>query len=406
MGCLRGHIGEVGLPKPRVVALTAIDFRRANRGLTMRDFHLLSALAEVADVTVFTFEDDADNPVRPRPFPGRIERLPRRSPARSAALSLVQRRMFHEMRMDYRRHEPAIADAISRADVVYASMLYAGSYTGELHRRSGRLPGLVVWDTHNYDPDVWRARAATWRGALRAGARLQGGLVTAAMQRAYDASDVVIACSGDDEAKLEHHFGHGKPILLVPNGADLRAWRNIRDKEPKPLTLVLFGSLEQDATRFGAEQFLRDVWPSLLRQKPYRLILTGRSPGPRLGALAAAAPNVELVADPQNITAVVGRGGVVVVPQPYGVGSKIKMYEALASGRPVVASPPALNGLPPEMARFVRVAETPQQWADHVADLTAAPPAPDPDLDFLLQGADWALLGRQLRDAIFDRLQG
>jgi glycosyltransferase involved in cell wall biosynthesis len=52
-----------------------------------------------------------------------------------------------------------------------------------------------------------------------------------------------------------------------------------------------------------------------------------------------------------------------------------KVLEALAMGKPVVASPEAVEGLSVSPGEHLLVADSPQQWVDHVVRILVDPDA-------------------------------
>jgi glycosyltransferase involved in cell wall biosynthesis len=99
--------------------------------------------------------------------------------------------------------------------------------------------------------------------------------------------------------------------------------------------------------------------------------LVGRHDG-SLGDLAAL-PGVHLVGAVDDVAAHYDAADVVVVPLRHGGGTRIKVIEAFAHRRPVVATPTAIAGLDAEPGQHVLVAESPDDLAQAVVDLLADP---------------------------------
>lgn len=343
----------------RAAFLTLADSRLANSGSTIRQSNLRVAVEALGyDVTSFAFgpsseANDDVRLVRPRP------RLP------ALARSLVERRLYHATRFDHTLHGSRLALAVERADLIVASMLYPMQYLAALKVRPS---APVVWDTENFDPAVWASRAAVWMGPKRWLALHQMSLVDAAMKRAESLAAVVVACSHDDARVLETALGPHTKIAVVPNAADTVIWAQAARIRPERRTVVLFGSLGQDATQRGALWFLRSIWPKVVTKVPEsRLLVGGRAPSPELADQVRRSPRAELVSNPSNIVSFVSRGEIVVVPQIYGTGSKLKTFEAIASGRPVIASYAGVVGLPDELRCHVEIVRDEAEWVYAIA---------------------------------------
>ncbi|MFV2069121.1 MAG: glycosyltransferase, partial [Pirellulales bacterium] len=186
-------------------------------------------------------------------------------------------------------------------------------------------------------------------------------------------ADVIVACTDADGSAWRAVAGD-TPVAIVPNAADIAGWQTCRTAPSDKDTFVLFGSLNQESTRAASMRFLDTVWPAYADTRPgTSLIVAGRNPGNSLIAAARAAPRVEVVANPADLIPVVARAGTVVVPQVWGTGSKLKMVEALASGRRIVASPAATVGLPDLLASHVDIAEGADEWHRLMESAVAAP---------------------------------
>jgi glycosyltransferase involved in cell wall biosynthesis len=65
----------------------------------------------------------------------------------------------------------------------------------------------------------------------------------------------------------------------------------------------------------------------------------------------------------------VAAGGVYIVPLRIGGGTRLKIFEAMAMGRPVVSTTIGAEGLPVRDGEHIRIADEPQAFADAVVRL-------------------------------------
>ena len=386
----------------RTLVLANEDFRSRDAGSRIRDWYLTRALSRLGDTTVLAFAAEAA-PGGVHPIPAVEFFLDGAIPeSRSLALSAVRGSMYHVERYAFARHRSWSVIASREYDIIYASMLYA-TRAADVLASSATVRPKVIWDTHNFDADVWIARSLSGTWLQRSFARAMGRRSEPLVGDAVRTADLILACTESDKAALEG-LGPSVEVALVPNAADVEAWSEVRSVPAEPNTFVLFGSLKQDSTSRGAIWFLENVWP------PYRaeqgdatLAVTGRAPSAALSDLASSEEGVTLIANPADIREPVAAGGVVVVPQIWGTGSKLKMHEALASGRRVVASPAAVVGLAEELLEHVLIASSPEEW--RVAMRKASKSPIDDQEWHVLQSAinrhgSWSASERCLRDAI------
>src|SRR5258708_36605069 len=98
------------------------------------------------------------------------------------------------------------------------------------------------------------------------------------------------------------------------------------------------------------------------------LWLVGRCPVPSVRRLGEV-PGVRVVGQVHDVRPYVARAALAVVPLRIARGLQNTVLEALAMGKPVVASPPALAGLHPRTNVPVVTARSPQEWVDQVVRL-------------------------------------
>ena len=108
---------------------------------------------------------------------------------------------------------------------------------------------------------------------------------------------------------------------------------------------VLFsGNFTHAPNRDAAVWLARRIMPALRRRCPQgRLRIVGAAPSPEVLGLAAA--DVEVIADVPRIEPHLASASVVVAPVRTGGGMRMKVLQALASGKPVVTTPRGREGL-------------------------------------------------------------
>jgi polysaccharide biosynthesis protein PslH len=384
----------------RCVALPVEDFRSLDGGSRIRNFHLISAIASIAATEVFTFTPrrqidrsvQVDFPVHARP--------PERS-LTALAKSVLGRRSYHAQLFDLRLHGDRLLTALDGADLVFVSTLSAAPYLSAwAAARRTRPP--IVWDAMDYYPDWWLQRRDAWRHPRRAMAQLQVVAVRRQMESLARLADVLVVCSDSDADKFRRDFPLKPAITVVPNGADVERWQSVRAIAPDGADFVIFGNLGQDSTAAGAEWFLERVWPGVVATVPAAtLVVTGRTPSRRLRSKVTSSPGATIVADPIDMVSEVGRCRTILVPQAFGTGSKIKVYEALSTGRPIIANSPACVGIPQTLCGYITQADSPEQWRRLcVSAATSGLPSSNRPRSEDLRSVAWTQSSRMLIETI------
>lgn len=177
----------------------------------------------------------------------------------------------------------------------------------------------------------------------------------------------VMVCSENDLRRVG-----GSNTSVVRNGTTWPDTSRLRDAEPGVMTFI--GNFAYDPNREGLTWFADGVLPLVLREMPgARLDVVGYR-AIEAGAAFAGRPGLRLVG-PVPDTASSFSGAVLsVVPLQRGAGTRIKILDSLACGRPVVSTPAGADGLPAigEQHGLYR-ARTPAAMARRVAGILREP---------------------------------
>jgi glycosyltransferase involved in cell wall biosynthesis len=141
-----------------------------------------------------------------------------------------------------------------------------------------------------------------------------------------------------------------------------------------PASVVFTGSMDWMANIDGIEYFMEQVWPEVARERPdAKFVVVGRQPPAALVERAAARGlNWEFTGFVDDVRPYVRRAHVYVIPLRVGGGTRIKVYEAMALGCPVVSTRIGVEGLPVEDGRQFVAADGPADMAASILSLLEA----------------------------------
>jgi glycosyltransferase involved in cell wall biosynthesis len=192
---------------------------------------------------------------------------------------------------------------------------------------------------------------------------------------AVGAARAVIVASQDDARVVVARGCARLPVTVLPNGVDSAFWSLPGGQPPGP-TVLFPGALNWPPNIDAARVLATSVLPLLQEQlADVRLVIAGRRPGPSLVALAAADPAVRLLPDPDDMRPIFSAATVIAVPLRAATGSRLKILQALAAGRPVVSTPAGAAGLELQPERHLLVAPLVEPFANAVAGLLKDPAA-------------------------------
>ena len=229
----------------------------------------------------------------------------------------------------------------------------------------GLEPRLIV-DMVDVDSQKWFDYAERAGGPKAALFRLEGRRVRALERAAARARAVVFATEA--EADLYRGYCPEARVEAIMNGVDLDYFRPPSDVEESG-KLVFVGQLDYRANVLGLDWFCREAWPAIRDRLPEaNFQIVGRNPVAAVRRLGAV-PGVEVVGAVPDVRPYLAAARVVVVPLPVARGVQNKVLEAMAMGRPVVASAAALEGIPLVEGRDALAATGPADWVRCIAGL-------------------------------------
>lgn len=217
-------------------------------------------------------------------------------------------------------------------------------------------------DLHNVESDLLAQRARTHPAALlRPALALEARRLTA-WERRLGRVRVVTCVSEPDRRRLA---ALGLGAVVAANGTELPG--EVAPLGPQP-DVVFVGTLDWAPNVEGLLWFDRAVWPLLRQRQPdARIRLVGRDPAPRVRALGG--DGITVVGSVPSVAPWYGSSRLAICPLLTGGGSRLKILEALAHGRPVVSTSRGAEGLETLAGRGVVLADGARAFANAIADL-------------------------------------
>jgi glycosyltransferase involved in cell wall biosynthesis len=272
-------------------------------------------------------------------------------------------------RVKERRYDVAVIEGISVA-----------SYINQLKESGCR----VVFDAHNAESTLSRVLMATRAGSRpspvrRVKDRILHRRMAAAERHVVMDADIVWACSDLDAEALARLCGRRRAITVVPNGVDVDSHHPGAaplgaDWDREPITLIYPGLFSYFPNEDAALRLVRGVLP-ILRKGGHaaRVVLVGRNPTPRLLEEARRDSAVEVTGAVENVLSYLEQACVVTLPIALGSGTRLKVLEAFAFGRPVVSTAKGVEGIEALDEQHLLIREEPHAIASAVVDLWRSP---------------------------------
>ena len=213
--------------------------------------------------------------------------------------------------------------------------------------------------------------------------------------------DVNIMMSAHDEATLRGRVP-GVSTAVVPNGVDTKYFTPSGDARTP--ALIYTGGMNMFANRDAVTYLLEEIWPIVAASVPdVRFFAVGQDPPKELLAYAARDPRVVVTGKVPDIRPYVAEAAVYVVPLRVGGGTRLKVLDAMASGKAIVSTSIGCEGIDVTPGEHLLVGDTPAAFAQATIDLLKDP-ARRRALGTSARGQverrySWDVVGRQLLDA-------
>ncbi len=369
--------------RKRILFLTPQLPYPPQQGTAIRNFHLIAQIARQHEVHLLSFLDSsvASSTVGPLgDLCASVGTVPAPARSRWERLRTVLASPLPDIA--HRLASPAFQEALEvklrelSPDVVQIEGLEMAE--SPLRSRQTRDGSLLVFDAHNAEyvlqkrifetdarqPLRWVGAMYSliqWRKLLRYEA-----LVCRRTQR-------VVVCSEAD-ARAMRHLAPGISPIIVPNGVDTQAYRPdvvpAAALEGQPL--IFTGKMDFRPNVDAMLWFAGQVLPIIRSQcKEAHLYIVGKNPHPRLARLAGMA-GVTLTGFVEDVRPYIAAAAVYVAPLLTGGGTRLKILEAMAMGRPIVSTTLGCEGIAVTSGREVVLADGPAEFAQQVLQLLQA----------------------------------
>jgi glycosyltransferase involved in cell wall biosynthesis len=294
-------------------------------------------------------------PARKRCADARIVEIQalRSSPSHPGPLQLLWRRVRGFGQPDYGLAPGAAADQLLRTlmhgpcDLLFCfRTLTFNTLYGTIGKPRNGLQVVVDFDDVE---SVSRARELRFtRRDLGVEASLAKGVEVLEQRRweglAQRRAAAIGVCSALDATRLRARHGKAE-VMVIPNTVPHRDPLPVTVGGPE-VTLLLVGAMNYEPNEDAALFFAQEVLPELKKQLDgkIRLMIVGRSPRQRVLDLQGDA-SISVHADVPSVEAYYQQADIVIAPIRFGGGTRIKIIEALAMGRPVVSTRIGAEGL-------------------------------------------------------------
>jgi sugar transferase (PEP-CTERM/EpsH1 system associated) len=353
---------------PHVVYLTHRVPYPPDKGDRIRNYHVLRELSKHARVWLAALADEPVTPEQSARLGELCERvvlIPHSQSRPRAGLSLLSGRSLSEGLFRSSALDAALAGWRSECD--FHAVLVSASSMAPYQRRNGWADVPAFVDLVDVDSQKFFDYAATTSGPKRWLFALEGRRVRKLEKELCAWAKGVVLVSAA-EARLFDGFTAPGTATTATNGVDLDYFRPQPDV-PTQLACAFVGAMDYPPNVDAAVWFATDIWPrvrAVHATAEFRVI--GRQPTPAVLRLHGT-NGVNVVGQVPDVRPHVASAAVSVCPVRIARGLQNKVIEAMAMGKPTVASPPAVAALKVQIGRDVLSPATADEWVSTLVAL-------------------------------------
>jgi glycosyltransferase involved in cell wall biosynthesis len=225
-------------------------------------------------------------------------------------------------------------------------------------------PARKVLNLYDLEAGLLRRQASVLPSGLKRWIYLNGAHRMEKLEKRLSREADLIWTVSEHERQILLKQTPGIPVYLAPGGVDCDAIQPLPPENGKGILFV--GSFQYFPNADGAQYFVNQVMPEVLKRCPDAVFrLVGRQPDAQIMALQNL-PSVVVAGQVDELTPCYRAAQVCVVPLRSGGGTRLKILEAMAYGRPVVSTTIGAEGIDVEHNRNILLADRPAEMAEAV----------------------------------------
>jgi polysaccharide biosynthesis protein PslH len=289
---------------------------------------------------------------------------------RRLAIGLLRGRPLVQS-MHYDRH---LARQVQRLtsqeiyDIIHVEFSFMSPY---LTFVSPRSQAKKVLSMHNIESLRFRRELKFARGARRLALLSDHILFKCWEEKILCQFDGILAVSTSEQVWIRQH-APAAAVELVPNGVDSNYFA-VADGSHKNRSIVFTALMNYPPNIDAACWFCDEILPIIQSRHPdVSFKIVGDKPSPRVLALGKR-KGVQVTGRVPDIRPYLADSLALVVPLRSGGGTRLKILEAMAMARPVVSTCLGAEGLEITDGMNILLADTPEEFAEHVFALLADP---------------------------------
>lgn len=375
-----------------------------DKGGRIRTYQMLRSLSRHHHVTYLALDDGtaaSDALTRAAEYAARVVTVPFKT-ARKMSLGFFFDLLANlASRLPYavtRYRSSALREQITRLSAA-VDLVVCDFLSPSINVPNG-LPVPSVLFQHNVEAKIWERHAAVPQNPIRRAYMRQQWKRMLDFEAAECRRFRHVVAVSETDAEVMRTEYHVPSVPHVGTGVDLEYFTSTCIRPADNSEIVFVGSMDWMPNDDAMRWFLREILPLVrVRVSSVKLTVVGRSPSKSLRQLASATPGVEVTGTVADVRPFLARAALCCVPLRVGGGTRLKIYEAMAMGTPIVSTKIGAEGLPVRDGEHLLIADAPDAQAVAIAELLGDRPRADrlaaSGLRFAREHCSWDSIAKQ-----------
>lgn len=249
-------------------------------------------------------------------------------------------------------------------DFIHLESLFMTPYIATIRRHS---KGKIVLRSHNLEYIIWERLAEVSKNKAK---KAYLNLLSRQLKK-YEISVINqvdgIAAISNEDAKKYLGFKCYKPIVNIPFGINLEKYKPEPEKSEFP-SLFHIGAMDWTPNIEGISWFIKNVWNQIRMELPdIKLYLAGRKMPEDL--IKYPPDHIEVLGEVESANSFMNSKAIMVVPLLTAGGMRVKIIEAMALGKVVIATRIGAEGIDYIPGEHLIIANTPAEFTNEIVAL-------------------------------------
>ncbi|MCO8122503.1 glycosyltransferase [Stieleria sp. TO1_6] len=232
-----------------------------------------------------------------------------------------------------------------------------------------KIPKLLF--QHNVEAEIFERLADRGGPLWRLYLSMQAGRMRQFEGAAGKDFNGVVAVSERDKMRFETEYSW-RHVRLIDTAVDTNYFQPPPDASPRA-GVVFVGSMDWPPNVDGVLSFISGSWQRIRADRPdVSLTIVGRNPPASL-LHHQGRDGIRITGTVDDIRPYLSASAVAVVPLHSGGGTRLKIFESMAMGCPVVSTELGAEGLPLQDGEHLLIRDGDQPFADAVLNVLADP---------------------------------